>query len=264
MRAKVIEILQRYSGKKYIYLTQRGNISILLALKAAKAKGKKKVLVQDQGGWLTYLQYPERLKMELIKMPTDYGIVKPNELSRYANEECVALINSLSGYYAEQPIGLIYAICKQKNCLLINDASGSIGTETAKIGELIIGSFGESKPVNLHYGGFLACDEAFNIFDDAIFDPQKLPHLYRELEKLPSRLEIFEKHNKKIKKDLASLHILHPDKHGINVVIAFRDEFEKERVINYCNEHDYEYTECPRYIRVNVPAICIEVKRLKG
>ena len=41
MKAKAIELLRRYTGKREIYLTSRGNKSILLALKIAKSMGKK-------------------------------------------------------------------------------------------------------------------------------------------------------------------------------------------------------------------------------
>ncbi|MCK5282541.1 MAG: hypothetical protein KAK00_03980 [Nanoarchaeota archaeon] len=268
MKAKIIGLLKRYTGKKHIFLTQRGNKSIFLSLKIAKALSMKKVLVQDQGGWITYLQYPERLNMEIIKLKTDFGIIEPNELSKNLNFESVLLVNSLSGYFAEQPIGLIYAICRQKNALLINDASGSIGTENAKFGDIIIGSFGEGKPIDLEYGGFIAVDDLSMIkkidFDEAAFDAQKMETLKIKLENLPQKLRYFEKIHNQIKKGLASMDILHPDSRGINVVIAFKDKFERERIINYCNEHNYEYTECPRYIRVNAPAISIEVKRLRG
>ena len=37
----------------------------------------------------------------------------------------------------------------------------------------------------------------------------------------------------------------------------------KQRIIDYCNENNLEFTECPRYIRINEPAISIEVKRLE-
>ena len=264
MKSTAIEQLKRLTGKRYVYLTQRGNKSILLALKAVKSLGAKKVIIGDQGGWITYLQYPDRLHLNLIKIKTELGIIEPNELSGNLDEKSVLLVNSLSGYFAEQPMGLISAICKQKNALLINDATGTIGTELAKFGDIIIGSFGDSKPINLSYGGFIAYDDntlTEKIGLDEVFDTDKLPLLVKKLQNLPERLRELEKHSLQIKKDLADLKIIHPDKKGINVVIAFKDKFEMERIINYCHKFDYEYTECPRFIRVNIDAISIEVKR---
>ena len=100
-----------------------------------------------------------------------------------------------------------------------------------------------------------------SILDDAVFEKDKIPKLMEKLKLLPERLEMLKKHTLKIKKDLGELDIIHPENNGINVIIKFKDKFERERIINYCEKHDYEYTECPRYIRVNCNAISIEVKR---
>ena len=56
--------------------------------------------------------------------------------------------------------------------------------------------------------------------------------------------------------------IINPGKHGINVVIKFKDKEQKEKLIKYCKENKLEYTECPRYIRVEEDAVSIEVKRI--
>jgi len=56
--------------------------------------------------------------------------------------------------------------------------------------------------------------------------------------------------------------IIHKDSKGINVIIRFSSDTEKERLINYCDKNNLEHTLCPRYIRVNVDALSIEVKRL--
>ena len=264
MKQTAIDYLKRYTGKLNVYLTQRGNKSILLALKIAKRQGIRKVLIQDQGGWITYLQYPERLGLKLIKLKTNYGIIEPNELSKNLDSQSVLLVNSLTGYFAEQPMALLYSICKQKNAMLINDATGTIGTEHAKIGDIIIGSFGDGKPVNLDYGGFIAFDktEYKQTEIDEMFDSSKLPTLNLKLKNLPERLRELEKITDKIKSDLTDFNIIHRNLRGINVVVAVKDNVEMQRVINYCDENNLEYTECPRYIRVNAQAISIEVKRL--
>lgn len=260
-----VQILKGLTRKKYVYLTQRGNKSILFALKIAKALGYKKVLIQDQGGWITYLQFPERLGMELVKLKTDYGFIEPDELAKELDGDCVLLINSLTGYFAEQPIGLLYSMCKQKDAFLINDASGTIGTELAKVGDIVIGSFGGGKPIDLDYGGFIAFNErefSDKVSIDEVFDKDKAEKLAMKLEELPDRLRFLEDIHNKIKKDLETFDIIHRGARGINVIVKFKDEFEKERIINYCQKNAYEWTECPRYIRVNTDAISIEVKRL--
>ena len=55
--------------------------------------------------------------------------------------------------------------------------------------------------------------------------------------------------------------MLHRKKKGINVVVKYYSENERERLIKYCNNENLDYTICPRVIRVNERAVCIEVKR---
>ena len=42
--------------------------------------------------------------------------------------------------------------------MLINDVAGRIGTKEAKVGDILLGSFGRWKPLNVESGGFLATD----------------------------------------------------------------------------------------------------------
>ena len=55
--------------------------------------------------------------------------------------------------------------------------------------------------------------------------------------------------------------IVHRNDLGFVVVINCSDVQERENLINYCKDNKLEWTECPRYIRLNKPAISIEVKR---
>jgi len=74
MDKKITEIFQRYAKHRHIFLTQRGNKAILTALKIAKEVNPKEfILVPDQGGWLTHLQHPKKLKLEIKKLKTDQG-----------------------------------------------------------------------------------------------------------------------------------------------------------------------------------------------
>ncbi|MBW3004289.1 DegT/DnrJ/EryC1/StrS family aminotransferase [Candidatus Woesearchaeota archaeon] len=255
---EVQDKLQELTGKKKIKLVESGDHAILYALKFCKNLGKEKVLIQDQGGWLTYRDYPKKAGLEKVELKTDYGILDFSDLKAKADEKSVLLINSLNGYFSEQPMEVISEICAERKCLLINDASGSIGTELAKVGDIIIGSFGKDKPINLHYGGFIAYDEgAF----EGEFDDSKLKALSEELDKLFAKLLAWETKNIQIKEDLKDFDIVHRDSKGINVVVKFSSEEEKEKILAYCKEHNLPYTICPRYIRVNCDAVSIEVKR---
>ena len=109
-------------------------------------------------------------------------------------------------------------------------------------------------------------DKPREIFNTINFDEGYLPQLLAKLKTIKKRYELFNKINKKIKKDLKDFNILHKDKAGINVIIKFNDNQEKEKIINYCDKNNLEYTICPKgifgHIRVNCDAISIEVKRL--
>ena len=255
---EVQEKLQELTGKQKIKLVESGDHAILYVLKFMKKLGKEKVLIQDQGGWLTYRDYPKKAGLEKVELKTDYGVLDFEDLREKADEKSVLLVNSLNGYFSEQPMEVISEICAEKKCLLINDASGSIGTELAKVGDVIIGSFGRDKPVNLHYGGFIAYDEGE--FEGEL-DSSKLEMLNEELNKLFAKLLAWETKNIKIKQDLKEFDVIHRNSKGINVVVKFSNEDEKEKILKYCKENELPYTLCPRYIRVNCDAVSIEVKR---
>ena len=50
---------------------------------------------------------------------------------------------------------------------------------------------------------------------------------------------------------------------GINIVLKFDSPQKKLDIENYCKLYNYEFTLCPRYIRVMEPAISIEIKRIE-
>jgi len=257
-----LEILNNLTGKEHIKLVSRGNKAILYALRIAKKLGKNKLIIQDQGGWITYTQFGSKLKFDIVKLKTDFGLILLDELEKEISENSVLLVNSLSGYFAEQDMDGIYSLCKSKNCFVINDISGSIGTEASKLGDISVASFGLDKPLNYGKGGLIAVADS-NWFSLTQITEEDLG---KDFEKkaldLESRLFLLKKVTNKVKKDLANFEIIHRQLEGINVVVKFNSIDEKKKVIGYCKENEYEYTECPRYIRVLTDAISIEVKRL--
>jgi hypothetical protein len=263
---QVLEKLQQLTGNKYIQLTEKGNKSVWIALALAKDfLDKEKALIQDQGGWITYKQYPKKLGLGIVEIKTNHGLLDLNDLEDKADENSVLLTNSTPGYAAFEDMQKVAEVCKRKKCLLINDVSGSIGTEAAKIGDVVFGSFGKWKPVNLEYGGFIATnnDTYYQEFEPSYFDEHRYDELMKKLEELPERLKKFQEIRKKILEDLQSFNIIHKDKQGINVIIKFNDDEVKKRILDYCKENKLEFTECPMYIRINEPAVSIEVKRLE-
>ncbi len=261
MEKEIPLLIKELVGEKHIKIAPRGNKAILYALRIAKKLNKTRVFIQDQGGWLTYKQLPKKLKLQLIELKTDYGIISQKDLEGIDNNS-VLLINSLPGYFAEQQMAPIYNICKSKGCLLINDISGSIGTEQAKYGDILVCSFGSDKPLNYGKYGLLAVKnkdwfKLTEIKEEKVGDDFK-----KTLKNLPKRLSKLKEISKKIKNDLKKFDMLHKEKNGINVIVKFNNESEKKEVEDYCKNNSYQYTVCPRYIRVNCNAVSIEVKRL--
>ena len=73
---KIVVKIKEFTGHEHIILTSRGNSAIYVALSLAKEFGSNgKILIPDQGGWLTYKQYSEKLKLKVSELETDYGVV---------------------------------------------------------------------------------------------------------------------------------------------------------------------------------------------
>lgn len=274
MKQRVLNLIKKYSGYDNIELTSRGNTAIFAALYSARKLRlfKKTVLIPDQGGWLTFRKYPKMLELRSVEIKTRQGIIDTSELKKALDEHDVncLLYTNPAGYFAEQPIKEIYEICRGR-CTVVLDVSGCIGDSKMCNGDyadMMVASFGRWKPVNLGYGGFVsmkdkrAYDKSGEIFNTTAFDDDYLEPLYNKLAHVRERLEYFYRINNRIKTDLLKFKIAHRNKRGINVIVMYKDEAEKQQIIDYCSKKNFEYTQCPRYIRLMKDAISIEVKRL--
>jgi hypothetical protein len=238
----------------------------------AKQNGAGTILIPDQGGWLTYKTFPQILGLKIIEVKTDYGILDLKDLEKKAASGSVLIFNSLAGYIAPQPLKEISKICRAKGCLLIEDASGSLGIEglcDGRLSDIIVASFGKWKPANLGYGGFISTNtQKFFDIDPELwltfrFLPEFEAGLLAKLDNLNARREKLMGECAKLKSELAVFDIIHKDKAGLNVIVKFRSDAEKEKIINHCRKSGYEFTLCPRYIRVMDRAVSIEIKRLE-
>ena len=277
MQQEITSILKKYTNHNFIQLTERGNTAIFAALYCTRKLqlNKKIVLYPDQGGWVNYYKYSKMLELEPIAVKTDYGVIDLKDLKEKSKNANCFIYSQPAGYYAEQPVKEIYEVCNKNKCMVIMDVTGSIGTALCdgNYADFCLGSFGEWKPINLCYGGFLSArkKEYFEmpkeIFNTIHFDGEYLPELLKKLKNLKKRYELFNEKKEKIKKDLRDFNILHKDKKGINVIVKVDNDKEKEKIINYCDKNSLEYTICPkgifRHIKVNCDAISIEVKRLE-
>ncbi|MFH1400418.1 MAG: hypothetical protein ABIH41_02770 [Nanoarchaeota archaeon] len=249
------EFIKRLTGKAYVVFTTRGNQSILEALRHHKEK--KKVLTQDQGGWITYTQAIKKLKMQEVRLITEHGAADRTFKAQIRDHpDSVLLWNSMPAYAACDDTRMIHEECRKNNITFINDVSGSIGTDHAKHGDVIIGSFGKNKPIDVGEGGFIASNTPINTAETP-------PHhsLMDKLKNLEHRLAMYERERAKVIKDLNHYRIVHKDRKGINVIVLFDSDKERDALIKYCQDHHLEFTLCPRYIRVNQKAVSIEIKR---
>jgi hypothetical protein len=260
-----MEALRDLIDSKNILIVPRGNKAIRYALEIARTLQKKHVIIQDQGGWITYEQYPGKMGFRLIRLKTDCGLIVIEELKsclQQYGKDAVLLINSMPGYHALEDMGSIAEVCRDTDTLLINDISGSIGTGTARHGDIKVCSFGADKPVSFGRAGLIAFDDS--TFSD-IVDIETIPldgMLAERIQTLKARLKGIDSIREAILADLKDFDIIHRDIHGINIIIRYADEEEREKIINYCERRGLEHTLCPRYIRVLDNAVSIEVKRL--
>jgi dTDP-4-amino-4,6-dideoxygalactose transaminase len=258
-------------NKKYGIFTKRGNHSIKLSLELFKNK-KTTVFTQDQGGWLTYPQFIKKNKFEEIQVKTNYGIIEKEHLEEIEKKykeilsNSIFLINSMPGYVTYQNMEIISNFCEKHNIILINDTAGSIGNINATKGDIIIGSFGKSKPMSLdEHGGYIASNNQeyiTQIKEKLQNNSEKYDfNLEKNITNLPKKLKYWQDIVNKTIKDLSNLEIIHKDKTKINVIIKYKTEEEKNQITNYVDKNNLEYTQCPRYIRIMNKAISIEIKR---
>ncbi|MBN2052014.1 DegT/DnrJ/EryC1/StrS aminotransferase family protein [Candidatus Woesearchaeota archaeon] len=274
MKEDCEETLRKITEKKYVLFVKRGNAAIRLALKLAKSLGCKTVLLQDMGGWITYKQFCEREKLDYHDLKTDYGILDPKALNDYSG--CALLINSLPGYAALQKMREIARIGNKQGIFIINDISGSIGTEEAKYGDVVLASFAIDKPVNTSgHGGLIATNDEkyFDFLEknnaEAVDIDIDFTVLFEKLKSLDNRIADLNSIRNKLIKELEAIEfvqkIVHSEKKdygkGMNVIVRFDSDAEKEKLINLAEKEKLEFTLCPRDIRVNVKAVSFEIKR---
>ncbi|MBU1974541.1 MAG: hypothetical protein KKH52_04045 [Nanoarchaeota archaeon] len=259
MMEEIKRILQKLTKHDYVKVVFRGNA----AIDAAVAIVKKKILIPEEGGWLHY----QKVGHDTVKCNQAKIDLVDLEEKLQTGKFGAFLYHQPGGYFAEQPIRRIYQLCQKYNCLIIMDVSGSIGTSfcDGNYADVLVGSFGKWKLVEARVGGFISCRD-HNIFKNLVVnelkDEGKLNVILECLNGLKERIKFLLSRRKKIIEDLCEFEIVRANELGFVVVVKYGSEQEKEKILKYCQNNQLEYTECPRYIRLNEPAISIEVKRL--
>ena len=271
--------IKKQTNHKYIKLTDSGNKAIYAAMYYLKQEGYEQIIIPDQGGWITYKQYPKKMKLGIIELKTDKGLVILDELEKVCKKvkkKTALLITSYAGYYAEQDLKGISDVCKKHNILLIEDtnAFGDDKLCNGKLADIILCSFGKWKVVDNKQGGFISAKDkkVIEIIESADKINEKVSpkdldeeQLLGKIKLAHERLIFLEETCNQMKKELIEmgLNVFHSDKRGIVVVVEAKTKKAESEIKKYCDLNELEFTECPRYIRVNEPAISIEVKRME-
>jgi hypothetical protein len=266
---KLIAVLKKLTGHEFAELTLRGDAAIAAALSIIPKD--KVVLIPEEGGWLSYPRIPAKLGLKVVEVKCDQAKINVADLEKKLQQFSVGalLYQNPGGYFAEQPMKEIFALCSSRQSLVIMDVSGSIGTDLCdgSYADILVGSFGEWKLVEAKAGGFLSCQHKIKFGKikkniQALEDEKTIAVISKQIQGLASRISFLTEKRQKIIRDLRQFSIVHPRDLGFVVVVKYNHAKEKENLINYCVDNNLSWTECPRYIRLNQPAISIEVKRL--
>lgn len=267
MKQQIISKLKELTKHDYIEIVLKGDKAIWSALHLVK----KKLLIPEEGGWLTYEKYPKKLNLQVEKVKCHNAIIDLEDLKQKVKTADVFLYQNPGGYHAEQPMKEIYQICKENDCLVILDISGAIGTKLCggDHADLTLSSFGRWKLVDAKAGGFISCKEE-SVFEqikntfEVLDEEEKLTLINENLDDLPNRIKFLTERRNKVIDDLGDkFNIVNKNHLGFVIIVEFTTDDVKESIINYCNQNHLEFTECPRYIRINKKAISIEIKRLE-
>lgn len=264
----MIDNLKNLLGHPVIELCDRGNSAIEASFRSAmRLSSRKKVLIPDQGGWISYEKIPPKLGLDIVRVKTNDGLIDLDDLALKAQDALLFIFAEPAGYFVYNQLDKIYSICKAKGCVVIGDATGSIGDSfEGNFVDIAVGSFGRWKPLDFGKGGFISfaqldfyekCKDLFPLKKADSYDG-----LNEKIKGLEKRYSFLHKLSRKVKDDLANFNVLFKEQDSLVVVVAFSDELEKQKILDYCDKEDLPYTLCPRYIRVLRDAISIEVKRL--
>ncbi|MEA3430048.1 MAG: DegT/DnrJ/EryC1/StrS family aminotransferase, partial [Nanoarchaeota archaeon] len=171
MNEELNQLLEGATGTVHNILVNRCNSAILMVLKLAKkVNGKKVVLVQDQGGWLSYEKLAKKAGLEIRKIKTKDGVIVDYK-QLFDEDVCAVLFTQVAGYCLKQEWNIKHLLATNKSkALAIMDCSGCIGTPLCNgaFADLVVASFGKWKALDVGYGGVIgtSTDEYFEILKE--------------------------------------------------------------------------------------------------
>ncbi len=282
------EKLANVTNHKDAMLVNSGNSAILSAMNAIDGA----ILIPDQGAWNGFKQIANFLNKDLISIKTNQGLIDLNILNESLlslseenridldneNNKSAIFLTSFAAYTAEQDMKSICDFAHKNNMIVVEDASGAI-TDSKKelangnLSDIIIGSTGSPKIVNVEDGGFITTN------DKSVFDKSKLllktnkasnitacgisSELDFANDALSKTIEATAYLKEMIEKE-TGFEVFHPDKRGINVIVKTDDS----KSLSYKLRQEFVLdshgmiTKCPNYNRLKEKAVALEIKNL--
>lgn len=259
------------TNHEYVKIVNSGNSAILVAMSSFKDR----ILIPDQGGWIGFKNMAKFLGLEAIEVPTKLGIINSDILEQFIGKYKpeALFITSFAGYIAEQPVKELFEVCDDKGVVLVEDASGGIGDKEKRLSNgnhahIIVASTGSPKIINVGNGGFISTGDIGifkknkNILKALKADPITCAGISEEIKKASDALEKTINACTFIKKKLNSS--IYADKRGITVALETDDPRKTGYLLRQKLKADGRsiITVCPRYERVMMDAVCIEIKNL--
>lgn len=282
------EKVSKATGHQYAKLVNSGNAAIMLGMNAIEGN----ILIPDQGAWNGFKQIAKFLGKGLIQVKTNQGLITSELLTEAIDQaiedgridsigednKSALFLTSFAAYAAEQNIKEISKVLHDNNILLVEDASGAICDyegvlANGNYSDIIIGSTGSPKIVNVGDGGFITTN------DDSIFTKSNILlktskcsnitacGISNEIElakgNLKKTVDFCQNLKSQIEKE-TSFKVFHKDKRGINVILksngpkSLSYKLRREFVLD---SHGM-ITKCPNYNRLKEKAVAIEIKNL--
>lgn len=256
------------TGHKYSKIMNSGNSAIFTVMN----NFQEKIMVPDQGGWSGFIKIAEFLGLELIYLPTDNGLIDPEQLIDILIKKKpeAFFLTSFAGYTAEQPIKEIYEVCDEEGVVLIEDASGALGDETGRLANgkhshIIVASTGSPKIVNVGNGGLISSNLEEMLETSLKFlqaDHVTCAGISQEIKHAPSTLSKAISSSSYLKDELEN--VFHKYYRGINVICKADNpnKLAKELRTVIKVHNGGMISKCPRYDRILENAVALEIKNL--
>ena len=282
------EKLVNMTNHSHAKLVNSGNSAILSVMNSIDGA----IFIPDQGAWNGFKQIANFLNKDLITVKTNKGLIDLDNLNESIisssenniidlddeNNKSALFLTSFAAYTAEQDLKSICDFAHKNNILVAEDASGAIGDYENRLAngnysDIIIGSTGSPKIVNVEDGGFITSkDEKLFEKSNLLLKTNKASNItacgiYKELDFASENIKktvdacLYLKESIEDKTDFK---VFHKDERGINVII----EAEDPKSLSYKLRQEFVLddhgmiTKCPNYNRLKEKAVALEIKNL--